>query len=138
MTKDDLQEVAVQAGERVKRWGETFAMFYVAAWKITVPVTLILIAGIFFYWLFWQTTSPNEQKADDARVETIKVDANSSVSEDQVEKAGESVKEREKVSQNARKEREKAKETNVSNTSYEEANRQRCLAYPESKECRPK
>jgi flagellar basal body-associated protein FliL len=103
---------------------------------VTVGIILALGVAIFGYWLFSQSDSEVEKEATNANVNATISNVQSNVQERVVEHAEESVEQTEKTSQKARKEREKAKETNTSNTNYDEANRQRCLTYPDRAECR--
>jgi hypothetical protein len=113
------------------------------AWTMYVsfiPWSLIatgaLILAIIIGWASCQSTSKNEQAADDARTDTILQDSSTNVYANRVEDAAESVNEREKETDKVKRERDKARNTNTTNTNYETANKERCATFPESEECR--
>jgi uncharacterized membrane protein YgaE (UPF0421/DUF939 family) len=113
----------------------------IKAWIVANPLpTLLMALGvaliIFSIWLFWQSDSKQEIKATEANVNATIANVQSNVQEQVVEQAAESVERTEKTSQNARKAREKAKNTNTTNTNYETANKERCLTFPDSPECK--
>jgi predicted negative regulator of RcsB-dependent stress response len=103
---------------------------------VTIGIILALGIAIFGWWLFSQSDSELEKEASNANVNATISNTQTNVQERVVERAEESVESTEKTSADARKQREKAKQANTSNTNYDEANRQRCLTYPDRAECR--
>lgn len=105
------------------------------------PVLLMLVLGVVIY----QTqcgTSENERQLEQQTNQTIEKTGEEKAAELREEQAETSAREADKTvtetRRSARPKIEKAKEArnaNVKGTSYEEANRERCLTYPESEEC---
>lgn len=113
---------------------------YVGLMPYSLVVTLAVAAGIilaiFLWYLFSDSVSPNENAAMEANSNTIVANTSTNVQQQEVEHLEESVEQAEKSRQNAQKQRDKAKNTNTANSSYAEANRERCLTFPNSPECK--
>jgi hypothetical protein len=128
----------------------------VALIALNPPLAIAVMAGMLcliaisaiWIWSMWHSDSPNEQKADDARVETIATEADLTVATQNVETAIEADKSASRKATEARKPLEQAKKRvtaakqvankavePVSNVSYAEANRVRCAAYPQDAGC---
>jgi hypothetical protein len=90
--------------------------------------SVIVIAGLVFalfitviiIWANWQTTSKNEQKADDARSNSEVQSVNTAVSDAQVERITPTVTEAEKTSHTAVNRAKKAREKVSSNVNISE------------------
>jgi predicted negative regulator of RcsB-dependent stress response len=115
---------------------------------IAGTLCLIVLAGV-LTWSFWHSDSKNETKADEARVETIAADADLDVANKNLETASKGEKAASKKAAEARKPlqpskkrveaaKEKVKEAiqPTANVNYAEAQRLRCLAYPQDAQCR--
>jgi hypothetical protein len=111
---------------------------------IIAGAAVLIIGGIILTWAFWHSDSPNEIKADEARVETIAADADLTVANKNLETSTNSEKVASKKAKEARKPIESAKKRTevakkkvdeavkpVSNVDLTEAKRLQCLAYPE-------
>jgi hypothetical protein len=111
---------------------------YITPYRILFIIGGLFLAIIILFnvYLFWQSDSKVEKEATNANVNSTIANVQSNVQEHVVERATESVESAEKASQKARKQRETAKQTNTANTNYETANKERCLTFPESEECR--
>jgi flagellar biosynthesis component FlhA len=116
-----------------------FKRFYnwIIAWAAVNPLPALIIAlavsaTIFFIWLFWQTDSKQEKKADEARSNVEMQTANTSVSESQVNRIEPQVQEREKVSQNAVKRAKEVRKKTNSNANLAEVQKWCEEAYGEA------
>lgn len=101
---------------------------------IVVSLLVIVVAAAVFLNSFCGT-SRTEQQLETKQDSVTEQKANTRVIEREVEAAEPRVKDAGVKVREATKKAEAARNANTSNSSYEEANRNRCLAYPESKEC---
>jgi hypothetical protein len=110
---------------------------YITPYKILFIIGGLFLAIIVLFnvYLFWQSDSKVEKEATNANVNSTIANVQSNVQEQVVKEATESVESAEKASQKARKQRETAKQTNTTNTNYSTANKERCLTFPDSRDC---
>jgi hypothetical protein len=120
----------------MKKYLDRFVAGYISMLPYSLIATGVVVGIIFFWWLFSSSKSETETKAIEANTNAVIANVQSNVQERVVVQAAESVESTEKTSQGARKQREKAKQANVSNSSYAEANAERCKTFPESSECK--
>jgi maltose-binding protein MalE len=113
------------------------------AWTMYVsfiPWSLIatgaLILAIIIGWASCQSTSKNEQAADDARTDTILQDSSTNVYANRVEDAAESVNEREKETDKVKRERDKANQTDSSVNADRDAQKRFCERFPNDSTCK--
>lgn len=117
-------------------------------WRMTglVPylriALLILVIGVVIY-LTQCGTSKTEEHIGQQNNQTVETTAKETQADTKATEAETTEKEKEKVvveADRTAKEKvadaKKARNANTTNTSYSEANRQRCLTYPESAECK--
>lgn len=99
--------------------------------------TLLAIALIALYFAFqWACgTSKVEERIDDRQPVIIGSNAAVNIATDTVKKTETRVKDADVKVKAAQKKLDEAKAEPKANVSMEEANRNRCLAFPESKEC---
>jgi hypothetical protein len=97
---------------------KTFIDTYLRPYKAVIVCILIgiLVPVIFFTWLFWQSDSKQEVKADETRSNVEVQSANTSVSNAQVERVAPQVEEARETSHRAVNRAKKARETKVENT----------------------
>jgi uncharacterized protein (DUF58 family) len=90
---------------------------YIAPYKalIAAGLAVVFIVIVFFVYLFWQSDSKQEIKADETRSNVEIQQANTSVSNAQVERVAPQVETAEKTSQRAVNRAKQARETKVSN-----------------------
>jgi acyl-coenzyme A synthetase/AMP-(fatty) acid ligase len=109
-----------------------------------IVLTALAIGAVWLvlFWAFHQTDSPQEQKADNSRVDVIEKQADANVQAPKVEQANKDVRTAEKNSEEAEKvlpaakERVKKAEENVNRArdyhgdpDFNEANAERCRTY---------
>lgn len=101
---------------------------------LALVLGMLLILGI----ALSRYLSPSElEKQIDSRAPVITENqSNINVSQPQIAQSTSEVEQSRKTTQKASKARETAIQTNAKNTNYSEANKQRCLTFPDSEECR--
>ena len=105
---------------------------YVGLMPHSLYVTLFILAALCTVWLFWQSDSKNEIKADDARSNVQMQSANTSVANAQLERVDESVEASGKQSQSAVNKAKKTREKVKSNSNLDDAMKLCIEAYGES------
>jgi hypothetical protein len=130
-----MDEIEAKAG-RVKLWLDALKGAYLAAMPYSLIVTGVIVLVVFGWWLFRQTDSKNEIKADESRANTTISDVNTAVEAEKRAAAVETVKEAEKRSERAVKNANKARSEPKRDVPFHVANSERCSSYPESEECR--
>jgi hypothetical protein len=106
-----------------------FVTAYVGLMPYSLIVTLFLVGALFFVWLFWQSDSKNEIKADEARSNVEVQSINTAVSNAQVERVESQVERAEKDAQRSVNRAKKARETNISNVNIQDSIRKCEEAY---------
>lgn len=123
------KEIAKKVFEKVTGW----KYFYRVG---AVVVLAIVIAIVIVGRGCGDSDSDLEKGIQKDQGEVILKDAESEVIANKVEESRKESDVRRESAKRAVKEVEKVRESKPSNTSFAEANRERCLAYPDSSECR--
>lgn len=142
INKDELQENASRWTTRLTLWLKALWGLFLATFPYSLILVLIVAAGIFIGWLTWQSTSKNEQAAEQAGTNSILAESNSNTADKNAankqresDSARESVREAGKASQKASKEREKATQTDSSEGKDRDAQARFCDRFPNDSTC---
>jgi hypothetical protein len=144
---DEIKDKIITLGERLKLGLNAFTGLYVQTFPYSLIVTLAIVAALFVGYLFYQPDSKNEQKADEANVNTTVNEVNANVSQDQLEKAKEidkgtqkDAKEAAKNSKTAGDNYNRSRHTDSKHygTDAREAGKRFCRQFPDDSSCYPK
>jgi len=139
-TEKTVKNYAAKAAAKAKTaakwlWDLTGIFPYVRLGLVAVVIGVVI-------YMTQCGTSKNEEHLEQQTNLTVEKTAEEKVAEDKADrltvdakKADQSVAEAQRAAKPKIKEAKEARNANIRGTSYEEANRERCATYPESKEC---
>ena len=115
----------------MKKYLDQFTALYISFMPYTGIVTCAFLLVIFFIWLFWQSDSKQEIKADEARSNSEVIHANTASVGAEVNRVAPQVEEAEKVSQKATKRAKEVRKRVNSNSNIDDAMKLCAEAYGE-------